>query len=599
MFKKLLLPVFLLLLCYGFWASTNFTEISAGVVIFLFGMLALKNGFEAFSGGVLEKILKFSTSNLLKSISFGFVTTTLMQSSALVAILAISFLGAGLIELTQGIGIIYGANIGTTTGAWLMAGIGLKIKLSAYAMPMIVFGAVFMFQKSKSLKGLGYILAGIGFLFLGIHYMMDGFKYLKETIDLSSFGVSGFKGLMIFIGVGIIATIAMQSSHATIMLVIAALAVGQVSYENAIAITIGANIGTTVTAILGSLTSNVSGKRLAGAHFVFNVATAVIGVAFLSPIISFVDFLSDFLGIASDNYALRLAVFDTFFKTMGVVVMMPFTNKLVWFLQSYIKPSNAKNSPLHVENPRYINDSALELSATAYLAIIKESNHLYDNTFEIISHGLNVKRQNIISTMDLDEVISEQYRENMINIDELYKLKIKNIYSKIIEFSTKAQFNMPQSYIKNIYKIKLANRDMVEAIKDTKHLQKNLKIYLKSDNAAIKEEYNKIRKKLIKLLRDINTIATTEEEEVIVLLLARVRECKKEHDIISDGTLDHLIRNNLISNKMATSLMNDSAYARNISAKLVSMAESLFVLRHEKIMDLSDDYISEDEEQKE
>ncbi len=169
MLRKIFLPSILLVLAYGFWISPNFKEISAGVAIFLFGMIALEEGFKAFSGGMLEKILKKSTDTLYKSIGFGFVATAMMQSSSLVSVLTISFIGAGLIGLAQGIGIIFGANIGTTTGAWLMAGFGLKIHIAQYAMPMLVFGVVLIFQKAKSLKGIGYILAGLGFLFLLRH----------------------------------------------------------------------------------------------------------------------------------------------------------------------------------------------------------------------------------------------------------------------------------------------------------------------------------------------------------------------------------------------------------------------------------------------
>ena len=138
--KRLTLPSILLVLALGLWNSQEFQQIAAGAAIFLFGMLSLEKGFRAFSGGLLEKALHHSTNRLWKSLSFGVVTTSLMQSSSLVSVLAISFLSAGLINLFMGLGIIFGANLGTTTGAWLIAAFGLKIKLASYAMPMLVFG---------------------------------------------------------------------------------------------------------------------------------------------------------------------------------------------------------------------------------------------------------------------------------------------------------------------------------------------------------------------------------------------------------------------------------------------------------------------------
>ena len=125
-----------------------------------------------------------------------------MQSSSLVSVITISFISAGLITLAAGIGIIFGANIGTTTGAWLVAGFGLKVKISAYAMPMLAFGIVLTFQKSKGLKGIGSVLAGLGFLFLGIHHMKEGFEAFREQIDLARFAIEGYPGLFLFAFIG-------------------------------------------------------------------------------------------------------------------------------------------------------------------------------------------------------------------------------------------------------------------------------------------------------------------------------------------------------------------------------------------------------------
>ena len=176
MLGRIFLPSLALALCYGFWASTSFKDIAAGVALFLFGMLCMEQGFKAYSGGALQRILGACTDRLWKSLAFGVVSTTLVQSSSLVSVVTISFLSAELIGLRQGIGIIFGSNLGTTTGAWLIAGFGLKVKLSAYALPMLVFGVLLLVQASRRLKGIGWVLMGVGFLFLGIDYMKEGFS---------------------------------------------------------------------------------------------------------------------------------------------------------------------------------------------------------------------------------------------------------------------------------------------------------------------------------------------------------------------------------------------------------------------------------------
>ena len=595
MLKKIFLPSIFIILAYGFWISPDFKEISAGVAIFLFGMITLENGFKLFSGGTIERILQRSTATLYKSIGFGFVTTAIMQSSSLVSVLTISFIGAGLIGLTQGIGIILGANIGTTTGAWLMAGFGLKVNISAYAMPMLAFGVLLVFQKTKSLKGFGYILAGLGFLFLGIHYMKDGFEAFKETIDLASYAVDGIKGLFIFIGIGVIATVVMQSSHATIVLILAALAAGQITYENALALTIGANIGTTITAVIGSLSSNTDGKRLAGAHFIFNIVTAAVAIVHIRQIMDSVDVISDFLGIANDNHTLKLAVFDSLFKVMGVLMFIPFVDKLVAFLENMLK-DKSKEDTEHFESTQYLNESVLELSETAMAAIIRETRHLYTNAFEIITHGLNLKRENIISEMPLEEVVKNPYSDKAIDIDDFYQHHIKGIYGEIIDFSTKAQSHMSPEDIETLYAVKLANRDIVEAVKDTKHLQKNLVKYDKNPNRYIKEQYDSIRIGLAELLRNIDRISKMTEEDEIILLLSKAKVHMQQYDILANGTLDNLIRKDLISNEMATSLMNDSSYAYNISKNFIAMAEVIFIDASGDIRNIGEEMMISDEE---
>jgi len=239
-FRKLTLPSIFIVLVYGFWVSPEFQEISAGVSILMFGMLAMEEGFRMFTGGVLEKLLRKTTDKLWKSICFGVVSTTVMQSSAAVSIISISFLSAGLITLVAGVGIVFGANLGTTTGAWLVAGLGLKVKISVYAMPMLVFGLVLVLQKAKGLKGSGFILAGLGGMFLGIHFMKEGFESFKDAFDLTAYAVDGYPGILLFALIGVVATVVMQSSHATLVLILTALAAQQITYENALGLAIGA-----------------------------------------------------------------------------------------------------------------------------------------------------------------------------------------------------------------------------------------------------------------------------------------------------------------------------------------------------------------------
>ncbi|MBL3527294.1 MAG: Na/Pi cotransporter family protein [gamma proteobacterium endosymbiont of Lamellibrachia anaximandri] len=580
MIRKIVLPTILFLLAYGFWISPNFKEIAAGVSIFLFGMLFLEEGFKAFTGGLLERLLRRTTDSTWKALSFGVVSTTIMQSSSLVSVITISFLGAGLIGLAAGIGIIFGANLGTTTGAWLIAGLGLKVKISAYAMPMLVFGIILVFQKSRNLKGFGYILAGLGFLFLGIHHMKEGFEAFRDTIDLTAFAVAGYPGILLFTLIGVFATVVMQSSHATLVIIITALAAQQITYENALALAIGANIGTTITAILGSMSSNVQGKRLAGAHLIFNMVTAIIAIIFLYQIADGVDWVSSVVGISVDDYTLKLAVFHSIFNVIGILAMLPFINTLVNFLMQRMP-----EKVVSVAEPKYLNDSVIELPDTAIEAVRKETLHLYDNAFAIIAHGLSLHRHDILSDKDLDEVAAESTKVMPVDIDAEYEKNVKGLYSEIVNFTSRAQSTMEPELADELFALRAAGRDIVEAIKDTKHMHKNLSQYIVSDNDHIRAEYNRIRSYLGSVLRRLGVVQQEGDDPTSVLSLDIMKVEMEENDTTVNGTLESLIREESITPHMATSLMNDAAYAYDVTKNLVQMGEVLFATGMQSMKD--------------
>lgn len=589
LYSKLLTPIIIALILGALVLLGTYPDISTilgGIALFLMGMEYMEDGFKAFSGGILEKVLERFTNNTPKAITTGFFATAIVQSSSLISIIVISFLSAGLITLTSAVGIIFGSNIGTTATAWLVSVFGLHIKISLYAMPMLVLGIVIpLFLKSKSWKGIAAILIGLGVIFLGIGYMKEGFETLKEGLDLAKYAMEGYAGIFVYVLVGSVATVIIQSSSATMAIIITALATGQIDYANALALAIGANVGTTVTAVLGALKSNENGKRLAVAHFIFNMITAFIAILFIYQLTEVVDYLSIIVGIGIDNYAMKLSLFHTIFNLIGVLAVSPFIGKLVTFLNTLFIPKAEKEEG----KSKYLDNTALEFPMTSILAVIKETKHLYDNAFEIITHGLNLKRSNLLSSIPLEEVIQDEYSKSAVDIDAFYNHKIKGIYGEIIDFSTKAQSEMSPKEIELLYKLKLANRDIVEAVKDTKHLQKNMIKYLKSTNEHIKTQYNRIRIDLAELLRNINTVSATEAEDEILLLLSKAKVHTEKYDILANGTLDNLIREGLITNEMATSLMNDSAYAYDISKNLIAMAEIIFANRNSNFENLNEE----------
>ena len=539
--------------------------------MFLFGMLALEEGFRAFAGGVLDSILRRSTDRVWKSLLFGVVSTTLVQSSSLVSVLTISFLSAGLISLSGGIGIIFGANLGTTTGAWLIAGFGLKVSISAYAMPLMVFGVVLIFQSSKRWKGLGYILLGLGFLFLGIDYMKQGFEAFKADIDLAAYALPGLTGLLVFTAIGIFATVVMQSSHATLVLILTALAAGQITYENGLALAIGSNVGTTITALLGSISANVDGRRLAGAHLVFNLVTGAVAIVFIQAFIHAVDWLSISLGIGADDYTLKLALFHTLFNLAGITLMLPLMRPLERLLLRLIKPRATL-----ITQPKYLNEATISFPDAAIEAVHNETIRLYDITVGIIAHGLSIRRKDLFSAEPMDSVVKQSRRIIQEDINEKYALHVKNLYSAIIEFISRARIAANEAQAEQLHNQRMAGSHLVEALKAVKHLQKNLNTYLRSPNPYIRDEYDKLRVLIGRVLREIANVRDSTGDTVTILSLDDAKLLLAESDLVSSGTLDQLIREQHITAQMATSLINDSGYVYDACNNLINAARLMF-----------------------
>jgi phosphate:Na+ symporter len=573
--SRLALPVILVALIIGFWVSANTQEIAAGVAIFLFGMLMLEDGFKLFSGGFLEDVLADVTKSWPRALAFGIVSTTLMQSSSLVSVLTISFLSAGLITLFGGVAIIFGANIGTTTGAWLVAGFGLKVNISAYAMPLLAFGMVLVFQKPKYLKGAGYVLAGLGFLFLGIHYMKVGFESFKDTIDLTRFALTGAAGLVVFTLVGTMATVIMQSSHATIVLIITALAAGQISYENALALAIGANIGTTITAIIGSLTANYQGKRLALAHVIFNAVTAAVALVFINQLRDAVDLVSAVTGIADTDYALKLAVFHTLFNVLGVALMLPFMRRMIRFIERIVA-----EPALDLSKPKYLTKAVEAFPDTIVSALQSEVQHLYDNAVELITHGLNIHRHELFETDDIAALVSRSRPPFDYEFDRRYEQRVKTLDSAILEFATRvASKELPSDVVKRVYELRDVSEQIVHVVKNIKHMRRNTSRHTSHHHGVVSDLYNELRIEIARILVEIDKLRRTDPDHRSTLSLEEEREYAATSQRQVSARISDLIRKDRISGEDATSFLNDSNYAYSAMRQLIDVASALYAER--------------------
>ena len=571
MLKSAAIPFFLILLGYVVVADENFTVILSGIAIFIIGMFFMQDGFKQLSGGILEKLLEKFTSNTLYAILTGFLSTSLVQSSTIITLIVVSFLSAELLTLVQAVGIVFGSNIGSTTTAWIVSSLGVDVKISTYAFPMLVFGVVLRFFKSNGVKGTGNVLLGLGFIFLGISYMKDGFDIMKNSIDLASYAMEGYLGIIVYILIGILITVVIQSSAATLAIVITALNADSITYVNAIALAIGANVGTTLTTILASFASNENGKRVALIHFLFNLISATFITILIYQFIDLTDFIAPFLGVSDNNYGMKLALFHTIFSVTGVILLTPAISLLVKLSEKLIQKKVSSAS-----KPKYLNQSVLSNPDASLAALRKEIINLYENCQKAMLHALNIHTTGL-TRETLKVQLSKELTIIDTDIDEIYQKNLKSLYSEIIKFSSFAQENMFDFQHKKTDELKRAAVLLVEVLRDTRDIQRNVNFYLKSKNEYIKEEYNILRKELAEMLIDINTLALLENDSEQLTQLELIKTELVHNDLASSEELDALIRDDKIKATMATSYMNDSATGYSIQKKLVKVANILFL----------------------
>ncbi|MBI9108566.1 MAG: Na/Pi cotransporter family protein [Spirochaetales bacterium] len=309
-------------------------KIAGSLGLFLYGMKVMSDGIQKTAGDGLQKILNYMTINRFAAVFTGFAVTTLIQSSSATTVMVVSFVNAGLLTLTQSIGVIMGANIGTTVTGWIVALIGFKFSITTIALPAIGIGLPLVFSKKLGKQDLGEVLIGFGILFLGLDFLKNSvpdIKHHPEYLEfLTHFTNLGFLSYLIFVAVGALLTLVIQSSSASMAITLTMAYSGWIDYPTAAGIIIGSNIGTTVTAYLASIGANTSAKRASLAHILFNIMGAVLITIVYNPILNLVDIIIPGDPAAGTAIPEHLAMFHTLFNIMTTAVF-------IWFIPQFTK----------------------------------------------------------------------------------------------------------------------------------------------------------------------------------------------------------------------------------------------------------------------
>lgn len=325
-------------------ALSLLASLLGGLGLFLHGMTTLTNGLKMAAGNSLRSILKKWTHPLYKGVISGFSITALVQSSSAVTVAVIGFVNAGIMDLSRSIGVIYGANLGTTVTGWLVTAIGYSVHIKSMALPLIGIGVFMRITGKNSRRGhLGDALTGFGLFFLGIELLQDGFGSLGQNMDLTALASGHFWTVPAFVGVGFLLTLIMQSSSGAIAVVLTAATSQMIGMESAAAAVIGSNIGTTSTAALSVIGATSNAKKVALGHIIFNIVTAAAALLLLPVLLHMVGIIQANVAFASGP-AGTLALFHTTFNFLGVLIMWPFTPRLVNFLENRISHPGAAHT---------------------------------------------------------------------------------------------------------------------------------------------------------------------------------------------------------------------------------------------------------------
>jgi phosphate:Na+ symporter len=351
----------------GAWAVA--AALLGGIGLFLLGMELMTEGLRLAAGPSLERILAASTATRWRALAAGVLVTAVVQSSSAVTVATIGFVNAGLLNLGGALWVLFGANVGTTMTGWIVSLLGFGVKIDALALPLIGLGVGLRVSGASARRGaLGTALAGFGLLFFGIEVLKDGFDDVARRIELPA-GM-GWSAVLAQLLVGLVLTVLMQSSSASLTVALSAAQAGLISAQGAAAVVIGANIGTTVTAVLAALQATANARRAAAAHVVFNVLTGVVALLLLPWLVQWLLQVKAALGLPPLP-ALTVAMFHTTFNVMGVALMWPLAPTLTRWLQARFRAAEEDEA-----RPRYLDPNVLTVPALALQALARELHRL-------------------------------------------------------------------------------------------------------------------------------------------------------------------------------------------------------------------------------
>ena len=382
--------------------------------MFLYGMNLMSSGLQKAAGSKLRTLLSRITSNPFKGVLTGFGITSVIQSSSATTVMVVGFVSAGLLTLSQAIGVIMGANIGTTMTAWIISIFGFKADISILAVPLMAVGFILSNAKRDKLKSIGEFVIGFSLLFLGLSLMKNSIPDLSTTPEVLSFiqgwSGKGFISVLLFLLLGTVMTLILQSSSATVALTLIMLNMGWIHFDMAAAMVLGENIGTTITANIAAAVGNVNAKRAALAHTFFNVFGVIWALIFFHPFVNLVQNIVGLMNVDEQtSLVYGISMFHTMFNLINTCILIWFTSVIEKIVKFVIKDKPSKDKTKIV----YLDSGLIDTPELALSEACRETVHFA----RVMKNGLEYIRSAVQSSDNIADY--EPYKEKLVKYEQI------------------------------------------------------------------------------------------------------------------------------------------------------------------------------------
>lgn len=523
----------------------------------MLGMQFIELSLNELAGRAFKNFIRRHTAHPISAILTGVIITALLQSSSIVSLMVLAFVGAGIIELRNALGIIIGSNLGTTFTGWIVAYFGFSFQIESFAFVLIAGGAVTMtfFAHRERIFETGKLLTGFGFLFLGLEFMKSSIEEFALHVDIAPY-VGGSYAVMFV--VGFVLTAIIQSSTAAMVITLSALSSQMITLEAAAAMAIGNDLGTTIKVIFGGLKGSPAKKRVAVSHFLFNLVIDVVALVFLVPLLSGVRW-----AVGDQNPLITLVAFHSTINLLGILLFLPFLKTFARLLERLFKTDDSIVARFIINIPDDVPEMAVE-------GLRKEVRHLLERVFWYHLTLLEINNSAVFKdkkpTYLKDKAVAKQYEE------------MKELEGEIVEYSVKVQAHkLPASDITVLQQLFEAVRHSMATAKAIKDIAHNIREFQKSSNDNKLALFELMKKQQLELHEHLYGLFESESTLSNFEVLLDLKNESKEHYNRFIETAAPMIRENRFTDVEISTLFNVNRELHHANKSLINALKDLLL----------------------